>query len=305
VQLPANVQRIIQEYAEAAGFPALKRAAAAQSEAYRAGHPVPLANGESVAAYLVTRMPATYAAANAVLREVRGRIGPVESVLDAGAGTGAAALAAREHFPEAALTLIERQAAPAEAARQWLPGAALLAGDVAHMGALAPHDLVIASYSLSECGAAALARLWQAARVCLVVIEPGTPRGFGLIRKVRDELLASGAHMAAPCPGGGACPVKEPDWCHFAARVERSSLHRQLKGGELGYEDEKFSYVALARGPAEPAASRIVRRPRQQPGLIVLETCTPDGLETVRIPKRDRERFRAARHAAWGDAGIS
>jgi ribosomal protein RSM22 (predicted rRNA methylase) len=296
---------MIGEYAEAAGFPALKRAAAAQSEAYRAGRPLPLAKGESVAAYLVTRMPATYAAANAVLREVRARIGPVESLLDAGAGTGAAALAAREHFPEAAITLVERQAAPAEAAHQWLPGAAMLAGDVAHMGSLPPHDLVIACYSLSEFGAAAAARLWQAARVCLVVIEPGTPRGFGLVRKVRDELLESGAHMAAPCPGGGACPMTEPDWCHFAARVERSSLHRRLKGGDLGYEDEKFSYVALARRAAEPAGRRIVRRPRQQPGLIVLETCTPEGLQTTRVSKRDRERFRAARHAAWGDAGIS
>src|ERR1019366_3219279 len=99
VQLPANVQRIIQEYADAAGFPALKRAAAAQSEAYRAARPLPLANGESVAAYLVTRMPATYAAANAVLREVRARIGRVESVLDAGAGTGGGGPAARDPFP--------------------------------------------------------------------------------------------------------------------------------------------------------------------------------------------------------------
>jgi ribosomal protein RSM22 (predicted rRNA methylase) len=305
VQLPDTVQRIIEARAEAAGFPALKRAAAAQSEAYRAGRPLPLATSDSVAAYLATRMPATYAAANMVLREVRGRIGPVASLLDAGAGTGAAALAAREHFPEAAITLIEWQAAPAEAARQWLPGVTVVAGDVARMGSLTPHDLVIACYSLGECGAAAAARLWQAARVCLVVIEPGTPRGFALIRNVRDELLAGGAHMVAPCPGGGACPVNPPDWCHFAARVERSSLHRRIKGGDLGYEDEKFSYIALARNAFEPAASRIVRRPRHQPGLIELETCAPSGLETIRITRRDRERFRAARKAAWGDPGLS
>ena len=87
--------------------------------------------------------------------------------------------------------------------------------------------------------------------------------------------------------------------------MERSSLHRQIKGGDLGYEDEKFSYVAMARQAVEPAGSRIVRRPRQQPGLIMLETCTPEGLQTVRVAKRDRERFRTARHAAWGDAGIS
>jgi ribosomal protein RSM22 (predicted rRNA methylase) len=305
VQLPASVKRIIEEYADRAGFPALKRAATAQSEAYRAGRPLPLSNEESVAAYLVTRMPATYAAAHAVLGEVRTRIGAVSTLLDAGSGTGAASLAAREHFPEASVSMIEKHPTPASASRQWLPEAAVLPGDLVHMGALPPHDLVVASYSLSEFGAGAVTRLWQAARVCLVVIEPGTPRGFGLIRKVRDQLLAAGAHMAAPCPGEGACPVVEPDWCHFAARAERSSLHRKLKGGDLGYEDEKFSYVALVRNPAEPAASRIVRHPRHQPGLITLETCTPEGLITVRVSKRDRERFRAARHAAWGDAGIS
>ena len=161
------------------------------------------------------------------------------------------------------------------------------------------------TYPWARDPASAASRLWQAARVALVLIEPGTPRGFSLIRTVRAGLLAAGAHMLAPCPAGTACPVADPDWCHFAARVERSSLHRRVKGGELGYEDEKFSYVALARQAVEPPASRIVRRPRQQPGLIVLETCTPDGLQTVRVSKRDSERFRAARHAAWGDAGIS
>src|ERR1039458_4331142 len=93
---------------------------------------------------------AAFAAATAVVGEVRAGIGPVESLLDAGAGTGAAALAAREHFPEAAITMIERQAAPAEAARQWLPGAIVLSGDVAHMGTLAPHDLVRSEEHTSE-----------------------------------------------------------------------------------------------------------------------------------------------------------
>jgi len=98
--------------------------------------------------------------------------------------------------------------------------------------------------------------------------------------------------------------VIDPDWCHFAARVERSSLHRRIKDAGLGYEDEKYSYVALAREPVAPAASRIVGRPRHHPGLIELETCTPGGLATVRVSKHDRDRFRAARHAEWGAPGI-
>jgi len=121
------------------------------------------------------------------------------------------------------------------------------------------------------------------------------------VRSVRDELVAKGAHVAAPCPTSGACPIVEPDWCHFGARVERSSLHRRVKEGELGYEDEKFSYVALTRSPVVTAGARVVRRPQHQAGLIVLETCTAEGLQTERVGKRDKETFRRARKAGWGD----
>jgi ribosomal protein RSM22 (predicted rRNA methylase) len=144
--------------------------------------------------------------------------------------------------------------------------------------------------------------LWQAAQLALVAIEPGTPRGFATILGVRDELLRAGAHMVAPCPAGTPCPMTHPDWCHFAARVERSSLHRRIKEADLGYEDEKFSYVALSREPVAMAGSRVVRRPQHQPGLITLELCTPQGLRTANMRKRDREAYREARKAHWGSA---
>lgn len=304
MQLPTAVRQQIEERAEALGFAALKRAAAALSDAYREGRAPRLADAERAAAYLVTRMPATYAAAHAVLREAV-RAGAISSILDAGAGTGASSLAAREHFPDAAVTMIERDASLAAAARRWLPDAALIAGDITRLEALPPHDLVIAAYSLGEFGAPLARRLWQAARVALVLIEPGTPRGFALIRKVRGELLAAGAHMVAPCPAETACPLAGPDWCHFAARVERSSLHRRVKGGELGYEDEKFSYVVLARQAVELPAARILRHPQHRPGLIEIATCTAAGLRSERITRHDRGRFRAARNAAWGGVGIS
>ena len=83
--------------------------------------------------------------------------------------------------------------------------------------------------------------------------------------------------------------------------MERSSLHRRLKEAELGYEDEKFSYVALAREPVELPARRIIRRPRQEPGKIALSVCVPGATELMEIRKRDRERFREARKADWGD----
>jgi ribosomal protein RSM22 (predicted rRNA methylase) len=204
-------------------------------------------------------------------------------------------------FPQARIEMIERDAALAREARAFIPDAGIIAADAARIERFPERDLVIAAYSLGEIGAAAASRLWQAARVALVIIEPGTPKGFALIRAIRDELLAAGARMAAPCPGSMACPMVDPDWCHFAARVERSSLHRRLKGGDLGYEDEKYSYVAFTREPLPLPPARIVWRPQHHPGWIELRTCTERGLETERVTKRDRELFREARHASWGD----
>ena len=83
---------------------------------------------------------------------------------------------------------------------------------------------------LGEMSAGVALRLWQAARIALVIVEPGTPKGFALIRAIRDELLVAGAPIAAPCPGPVPCPMAGADWCHFAARVERSSLRHVTSG---------------------------------------------------------------------------
>ena len=303
--MPEHVKTAAEQWADAVGFAALKRAAQALSAAYRDGSAAALAGIDRearAAAYLTTRMPATYAAAEMVLREVRGYA--ISSVLDIGAGAGAAALAAKDCFPDAdAFTLIERDPVLADTAQRFLPGAQVRRENFLRLPSFPAHDLVIAAYSLGEAAEADTAsRLWLAARVALVVIEPGTPRGFALVRDIRERLLERGARMLAPCPASGPCPIASPDWCHFAARVERTSLHRRLKDGALNYEDEKFSYVALVRENAPLAPARIVRRPRHQPGLVVLENCTPRGIETVRVSRRDAELFRAARRAAWGEA---
>ena len=164
-------------------------------------------------------------------------------------------------------------------------------------------DLVIAAYSYGEFGGS-VARLLAAARVgALVLIEPGTPKGFARVLGARRELLERGAHMIAPCPahdgvpagGTGLVPLRRAGRAIFTAS-------RRLKGGTLNYEDEKFSYVAVSRTAVEMAAARILRRPQHQAGLITLTVCTPVGVETRRVTKRDRQAFREARHAVWGGA---
>lgn len=300
--MPPSVRRSIEQRADSIGFAAVKRAANAIAEPGRDGQSFRLSGAEHTAAYLLTRMPATYAASCKVLDELHGV--PVTSVLDIGAGGGSAALAAHQKFPLLRdITLVERDPKLVEAAREWLPAAHILTGDLRRMTTFPPHDLVIAAWSLGELPAPVVARLWEAARVALVVIEPGTLRGAASIRKIREELLAAGAHMAAPCPAAMPCPMVEPDWCYFAARVELSSMQRRIQGGDLSYQDERFSYVALVRDPVALPRARILRRPRHHPGLIELEVCTARGRGTERATKkRDPDAFRAARHAEWGGA---
>ena len=309
MQLPERIREFVERRVAGVSASALERAAAALSDHYRGGEATataPLAPQEKLAAYLATRLPATFAAASAVLAEVRRRLRGirVSSILDLGAGTGAATLAAREIFPDLAdCTLVEADAELAAAGRELTPDARWVEGDL-RQAAMPAHDLVVASYVFGEISSpmSAIERAWQAARIALVVIEPGTTRGFTLVRQVRDRLLKQGAGMVAPCPGGGACPMIAPDWCHFGQRVERSSLHRRMKKGALGYEDEKFSYVALARAFAGRAPGRVVRRPALHPGWVELTVCRNEGIRTERVSRKQGAAYRAARKAAWGDS---
>ena len=298
--------------ARAAAIPLgrLRRASKALSDHYRDDGPSggsSLAPDERIAAYLATRFPATYAAATAVLLEVRSRIGDeVNSLLDLGAGMGAAALAAQQVFPRLRqLTLVEVDPAFIETGRELLPDATWARADLRRRSRFEPHGLVIASYALGELtqaeALAAADAAWNAAQSAFVFIEPGAPRAFSLVLAVRSRLIERGAHIVAPCPWPGPCPLVGRDFCHFAQRVERSALHRRAKDAELNYEDEKFSYVALSQTPIEPASGRVIRRPEHQPGLIKLEVCRGEAIATERVTKRDRDRFRAARKTSWGD----
>ena len=75
--------------------------------------------------------------------------------------------------------------------------------------------------------------MWAKTRDTLLVVEPGTPAGYARIIALREQLIAAGAHVAAPCPHDGKCPLAAPDWCHFTQRLPRSRAHKQVKGAEL------------------------------------------------------------------------
>ena len=273
------------------------------SAAYRGEQPSRAARTPvQVAAYLAYRAPATFAAAAAVFRQValqRPEWKP-RSLLDAGAGPGVAAWAAIEQWPSLSeLTLVEVEPAMIAAGRELLPDASWVEGDVA--GARGPAELVVSSYVLGELAAPPVAHLWAQAADTIVVVEPGTPAGYRRVLDARAAVLEAGGHTIAPCPHDLPCPLTPDDWCHFAIRLPRSKLHRQAKGVELGYEDEKFSYAALSREPVPPAAARIIRQPQLRSGHVNLVTCEPDGTHERTISRKQGALYKEARSAAWGD----
>lgn len=234
--------------------------------------------------------------------------------MDVGGGTGAATWAVSSTWEGTRPVTVLDWAEPAlalgreiAAAHPALRGARWQRARIGTALALEPTDLVTVSYVLNELAApdrAVLVDAAASAAQAVVIVEPGTPDGYARVIEARDRLIAAGFRVAAPCPHSAACPiVPGTDWCHFSARVSRSSLHRQVKGGSLPYEDEKFSYVAAARFPVSPVPSRVVRRPQIRKGQVLLDLCeAEERLSRTTVTKKHGDLYRAARDADWGDA---
>lgn len=284
----------------------------ALSATYRAG-------GSSAAidlgAYLVARLPATYAAVERVLSELR-RHRPgfaPGSLLDAGSGPGTASWAAVTQWPDlAAVTFLDTAPAflalAAELARQGpgaLPAARAFRGSLLDLPQGLAADLVVAAYAMAELPLAQAGPvaegLWRASGQVLVLVEPGTPQGFARLRAARQRLLGLGAVVVAPCTHAAACPFAGDDWCHFSIRLARSRAHMHAKGASVPFEDERFAYLVLAREGALTPGARIVTPPQHAKPGVALRLCTLGRLETRHIARRDAAAYKKARKYDWGD----
>lgn len=290
---------------------------AAISQTYRGGGGSAAIRTEADAlAYALARMPATYAAVTACLNalcEIRADFTP-KRLLDIGAGPGTATWAAAETFSSLAdFTSVDANTALRTLALDLFDKGSRLSklqytqGEArAVLVNAEPADLVVASYLLGEISyteRAALADLmWARTSDMLLIIEPGTPAGYARIIELRRQLIALGAHVAAPCPHDGECPLIAPDWCHFTQRLPRLRAHRQLKGAELAFEDEKFAYVALTRAAIARRPARVLAQPDVSKVEVTAKLCASGGLVTAKVPRRAKADYARARRWRWGDA---
>lgn len=316
--LPPALRQAADRLLEGVSRKGLAEQSARISAQYRAGQSSAgvVGSAADATAYVLTRLPATYAAGAHVLAEAA-RIAPgfqPTTLLDAGAGPGGAGWAALETWPAiGAATLLDSNQSFLEMATTLaaqgpaaLRDAQRLRGDLTAPRDWPAVDLAIASYALAEIAPARQAEtvtaLWAATLGMLVLIEPGTPAGWGRILAARDGLIAAGATILAPCPHHAPCPLVAPDWCHFVQRLPRSRDHRLAKGGEVPFEDEKFIYLIAARAEVARRESRILAPPHAAKPGITFKLCTPRGTAEPRfVPRRDKPAYAIARRLDWGD----
>jgi ribosomal protein RSM22 (predicted rRNA methylase) len=321
MQIPAELRAALDACLEGVPRGELALRAERMSGLYRekAGSAVAVRDAADALAYAITRSPATYGAVRNVLGHLAERNSAFRptTLLDLGSGAGAASWAVCDAWPgiksiiqvDCNLPLQElNEKLARNAGCGALRAARRVTADVTRGLDAEPADLVMLSYMLAEMTEAqiqaVLGRAWESCTGEMVIVEPGTPVGYGKILAARRFVLENGGRILAPCPHEQACPLIAPDWCHFAQRVERSRDHRIVKGAELPYEDEKFSYVVGVREAlfAGARSGRILARPEVDRAAITVKLCKVDGSAgRVSVPRRDKDEYRRAKRREWGN----
>lgn len=318
MELPVELRNLIEEKLKGLSVKELQKNSESVSLKYRNEK----RNGERLVteevealAYAAVRMPATYGAVSTALNytfEICNE--RIESVLDVGAGTGAGTWAVSNFINFENAVCLEREDVMRKLGELLMQQSNvetlkkvkwerfdLVDSDIKYNA-----DLVVCSYVLNELSEAnrlkALDKLWEATNKILLIIEPGTPKGFSEIKELRKALINKGGEVIAPCPNIGECPMPENDWCHSTCRVARTRIHKLLKNGDVPYEDEKFSYIAVSKENIDKKDfARILRHPKIESGKITLHVCTKDGIGEMSVTKRDKEMFKIARKVKCGD----
>ena len=270
---------------------------------------------EESMAYALFRMPATYAAIEYVLsklEEQRPGWQP-SSYLDIGCGPGTAFFAMKERYPSLKQGMaIDCNADSLRLFRRLcqalgMKSPELLLQNEPPQRIPITHDVAILSYFLSELkGEEQDGWLHSVSSFCplLLILEPGTPKGFETILRARRWASTHSFHVLAPCPHSCTCPMEyEKSWCHVRLRLKRPHFQQRLKEGMLGYEDEPLCYLILSSSQdTNMGASRVVSSPQKRSGHVHLTLCHPEGeIKKVVVSKKNRDLYTQAKELCWGD----
>lgn len=292
-------------------------------------------NKHQAMAYVAHRIPGIYGCNTKVFDEIKKRFPGFapKRMMDFGSGPGTTTWAASQMWPSIRrFQLVEPSESMVAVSTKILDGFPVERRNFLHQGRPDKFDLIVASYSLSELADDSSRRLhvlsiWEHLEPggLLIIVEPGTPVGFKVVRQIRSALMELGESssneatkptIVGPCPHAHRCPMSQTTWCHFVQRVERSATLRATKSGTQNWENEKFSYMAISKGPLAGELelpdthpnkglpwSRLIRQPLKRGGHVLMDLCLPNGAveRLTASRKHGKELYTAARKSTWGD----
>ncbi len=229
-------------------------------------------NQAQVVAYLYSRMPYTYQVCKRVLNEVLFRMPNFKpkSVLDFGAGLGSAVWATF-HTYEGMITKYAAVEPNRDMRRLgkfltstintdilWVESITMIPGAGIERGKF---DIIFLSHVLQEISTSKLRlmileTLWNRLSNdgILIIVEPGSPKGFRFITDIRKWVIEKGredANIVAPCPHHFDCPLakKASTWCHFSQlsyKFDKDIITKTQKEKQIF--NEKFTYLTIKKG---------------------------------------------------------
>ncbi len=338
--LNQEINRIITGIGDKVKYTRLMKSSSSLSDRYRDKDSeeknYEIRNEEDALSYMVWRMPQTAM----VTEELLLRLSEEDpdfyprSVLDIGGGTGSSILPLISIYPETQITILEEQNVMLGALKIFRENINVseeintVRQSLQDYNEKKEYDLVLSSYMINELTddeiRKAADKIYSLTGKYFIASVPGTPLFFRKLEKLKILLMEKGMEITAPCIGTHPCHLKSDDWCHFYRRVERSSLLRRLKDGELSYEDEKFSYVIMRKksqgenhveshedtqndeiiretGNENTSEARIIRHPLQGKGYVDMELCLEDRTEKMRLSRSKTEDFKNVKKLKWGD----
>jgi len=195
-------------------------------------------------------------------------------------------------------------------------------------------DIIFVSHVLQEIPTAklrlmVLETLWNRLSNdgVLIVVEPGSPKGFRFFTDIRKWVIEKGrddANLIAPCPHHMECPLanKANTWCHFSQlsyKFEKDVIPKTQKHKQIF--NEKFTYLAIRKGKIPSVVykneqeaktpeqksffwERIVRPVIAKHKHRIVDLCTKRGKFERRIIAKSHGSaggYRSIKRFNWGD----
>ena len=296
--------------------------------------------------YLHCRMPYTYNVAKRISFEIAKRIPDFKpnSVLDYGAGLGSCIWAANDVFSDATrLAAVE----PNKDMRRlgkflttmgkldkeilWVESLTMIPGTGSDRGKF---DLIFLSHVLQEISTAKIRQLLLETLFnrlnengVLVVVEPGSPKGYRFIHDLRKWVIdkpREDASIVSPCPHHMECPMatQRNSWCHFSQLSYKWSRDIFPKlPNQKDIHNEKFCYLVIRKGKTPNAIfksedetdkdveksyfwERIIRPVIKKQRHNIVDLCNSKGKFERRIIAKSHGTlggFKSSKLLNWGD----